>query len=78
MNNVFQIVVNNGFIVFAEEETRTLITWNGSSTFIWWSAPYENFFFRETDIRTRYEIADIKEAEKFAQEWFDDERTGTL
>lgn len=70
MDNIFEIVSANGFVVFADEETRTLILWNGSATFTWWSAPYENFFFQNTDIKTRYDITDIKEAEKVAEEWF--------
>lgn len=73
MDNIFQIVENNGFVVFADEETRTLITWNGSATFLWWSAPYENFYFQNTDIKTRYEVSDIKEAEQIAKEWFAEE-----
>lgn len=78
MNNVFQILMNNeGFIVFAEEETRTLITWNGSTTFYWWAAPYENYLFREVDTATSPQNLDITEAHLFARDWFDEHRTGT-
>lgn len=73
MDNIFQIVANNGIVVFADEDTRTLITWNGSATFLWWSAPYENFYFQNRDIRTRYALASAKEAEEFAEEWFAEE-----
>ena len=73
MDNIYQIVANNGFVVFADEDTRTLITWNGSATFLWWSAPYENFFFENRDVMTRYEITDVKQAEQFAEQWFEEE-----
>jgi len=78
MNNVFQILMNNeGFIVFAEEETRTLITWNGLATFHWWAAPYEDYLFRDVDSISSDRNLDIKEAELFARDWFDEQRTGT-
>lgn len=78
MGNVFQILVNgDGFIIFAEEETRTLITWNGAKTFYWWAAPYENYLFREVDTATSSRDLNIQEAKQFAQDWFDEQRTGT-
>lgn len=72
MENIFTIS-NTRFIVYSDEETRVLITWNGSATFQWWSAPYENFYFQERATKTRYDVSSIHDAATFAEEWFTDE-----
>jgi hypothetical protein len=81
-----EIVNAYGYPVFASEEFDSLITWNGSSTFLFW-APFADDAsngewiaggyrrpkrWENTDVRTIYEVKDIKQAEQLAKEWHED------
>lgn len=78
-----EIVNGYGYPVFASEEFDSLITWNGSATFLLWT-PYGDDKdtgewipggyrrpkrWTNTDIQTVYEVSDIKHAERLAKEW---------
>ena len=78
-----EIVNGHGYPVFASEEFDSLITWNGSSTFLFWAPLADDAKtgewiakgyrrpkrWQNTDIQTNYEVKDIKHAEQLAREW---------
>jgi len=67
-----QQVLNNGYIIAADEETGCLVTWNGSATFNFWIYQMgikgiEGYI--NTDVQTRYGITSVWEAEEVANKW---------
>lgn len=74
--NIYEIVENNGFVIYGNEELGVLITWNGSATLLWWSRDYSVGNWDNSDIRTRYDIKTIQEAEAEAKRWFAEEVEG--
>jgi hypothetical protein len=56
--------------MFGNEELGTLITWNGSNTFLWWNRDYSVGNWDNSDIRTNYDPMTIQEAEAEAKRWF--------
>jgi hypothetical protein len=78
-----EIISDYGYPVFASEEFDSLITWNGSNTFLFWAPLAEDARTGEwlaggyrrpkrwenTDLDTFTGITDIKEAEKYAKKW---------
>lgn len=70
MNKIYEIVQDNGAIIYADAENEFFITWNGSATFQWFKpAHYAGIFFEVVDIRTVYGIETLKQAEAEAKEW---------
>lgn len=68
--NIYEIIESYGFPMFGNEELGTLITWNGSNTFLWWNRDYSVGNWDNSDIRTNYDPMTIQEAEAEAKRWF--------
>jgi hypothetical protein len=68
--NIYKIIEAYGFPMFGNEELGTLITWNGSNTFLWWNRDYSVGNWDNSDIRTNYDPMTIQEAEAEAKRWF--------
>jgi hypothetical protein len=69
-NKIYDIVKDNGAIIYADSENEFFITWNGSATFQWFKpAHYAGIFFDVVDIRTVYGVTTIEQAEAEAKEW---------
>jgi hypothetical protein len=68
--NIYEIIEAYGFPMFGNEELGTLITWNGSNTFLWWNRDYSVGNWDNSDIRTNYDPMTIQEAEAEAKRWF--------
>ena len=68
--NIYQIIEAYGFPMFGNEELGTLITWNGSNTFLWWNRDLSVGNWDNSDIRTNYDPMTIQEAEAEAKRWF--------
>lgn len=63
-------VLDYGYIVFGDEELGSIITWNGSNTFLWWNMTRAGW--SNEDIKTLYlddSNPSIYQIEKVAQEW---------
>jgi hypothetical protein len=71
--NIYEIIENYGFPMFGNEELGTLITWNGSNTFLWWNRDYSVGNWDNSDIRTNYDPMTIEQAEAEAKRWFAEE-----
>ncbi len=68
--NIYEIIESYGFPMFGNEELGTLITWNGSNTFLWWNRDYSVGNWTNSDIRTNYDPMTIQQAEAEAKRWF--------
>lgn len=72
--NIYEITENLGSIVFADEELGVLIVWNGSAMLNWMNQDNAaGSTFKNTDVRTDYNIKNLSDAELKARGWFKEE-----
>jgi hypothetical protein len=72
--NIYEITENLGSIVFADADTGVIIVWNGSAMLNWMNQDdVSGSRFKNTDVRTNYNIKNISNAEIKAREWFKEE-----
>jgi hypothetical protein len=62
-------VLDYGYIVAADNEIDALITWNGSAIFNFWISTVDGY--KNTDVRTVYDVTNVNVAEKIAKAWLE-------
>ena len=60
-------ILDNGYIIAAHEEYESLVTWNGSATFLYWAKKEDAW--ENTDVQTINHIETLNQAEYQAKEW---------
>lgn len=61
-------ILDGGYVVAADDWLNMLVVWNGSGTFNVWSH-VEGDAYRNTDVFTKYGVANAFEAKRHARKW---------
>lgn len=61
-------ILDGGYVVAADDWMNMIVVWNGSGTFNVW-AHVEGNAYRNTDMFTKYGVANAFEAKRIARNW---------
>ena len=64
----FEQILNDGYVVAADDWMNVIIVWNGSGTFNVWSH-VEGDAYRRTDIFMKFGLENAYQAKLYARKW---------
>lgn len=64
----FEQILNDGYVVAADDWMNVIVVWNGSGTFNVWSHVEDNAY-RRTETFMKFGLEDAYEAKLYARKW---------